>query len=77
MTHIEAIAHELAEALKKYNADYIEARLEESQTSYITYRGKELENIGRSTAAGGNVRALVKGGWDLSALTALTICQQG
>ena len=71
MTHIEAIAHELAEALKKYNADYIEARLEESQTSYITYRGKELENIGRSTAAGGNVRALVKGGWGFVSFNSL------
>ena len=71
MTHIEAIAYELAETLKKYNEDYIEARLEENQTSYITYRGKELENIGRSTAAGGNVRALVKGGWGFVSFNSL------
>ena len=63
MTDIETIGHELAETLKKYSADYIEARLEESQISHITYRGKELESIGRSTAIGGNIRALVKGGW--------------
>ena len=63
MAYIETIGRELAEALKRYNADYIEARLEESQTSHITYRGRELESIGRSTAAGGNVRALVRGGW--------------
>jgi len=63
MTQIEAISHQLAEIIKSYSADYIEARLEESQTSHITYRGRELESIGRSTAIGGNVRALVKGGW--------------
>jgi len=60
---IEAIGHELAEAVKKYDADYIEAHLEESQTSHITYRGREMESIGQATATGGNVRALVKGGW--------------
>jgi len=63
MAHIEVIGHQLAEALNGYNADYIEAHLEESQSSYITYRGKELESIGRTTAIGGNVRALVRGGW--------------
>jgi TldD protein len=63
MTDISAISRQLAEALKKHSADYIEARLEESQRSHITYRGKELESAGRSTAVGGNIRALVKGGW--------------
>jgi len=63
MPHIELIGHQLAEVLNRYSADYIEARLEESQTSHITYRGRELESIGRTTAIGGNVRALVKGGW--------------
>lgn len=63
MTDIEAIAHQLAGTVKQYSADYIEARLEESQASHITYRGKELESTGRSTSRGGNVRALVKGGW--------------
>lgn len=60
---IETFAQQLAEAIKKYDADYVEARLEESQTSHIAYRGKELDSIGRSTAIGGNVRALVRGGW--------------
>ncbi len=63
MPEIEALAQELADELKKYKADYIEAHLEESQTSHITYRGRELESIGRATATGSNVRALVKGGW--------------
>jgi len=71
MTDIDITGRELADALKKYRADYIEARLEESQTSYITYRGKGLEAIGRATAVGGNVRALVKGGWGFVSFNSL------
>jgi TldD protein len=63
MPDIEAITHELLSELRKHDADYIEARLEEGQTSHITYRGRELESVGRASAAGGNVRALVRGGW--------------
>jgi len=63
MTNIEATGRQLAEALKGSSADYIEARLEESQRSHITYRGRELESIGQATAIGGDVRALVRGGW--------------
>jgi TldD protein len=63
MNHIEAIGHQLAEVIKGYDADYIEAHLEQSQTSRITYRGRDLESIGKATASGGNVRAMVRGGW--------------
>jgi predicted Zn-dependent protease len=63
MPEIDDVAAGLAGDLKKSGADYLEARFEESQNSHITYRGKELESIGRSNASGGNVRALVKGGW--------------
>jgi len=72
MTDIETIGHQLAELVKKYSADYIEARLEESQTSHITYRGKELESIDRTSAVGGNVRALVRGGWGFVSFNDLT-----
>ncbi len=63
MTSTTDIALQLAETIKRSDADYIEAHLEETETSLITYRGKELESIGKSSSAGGNVRALVKGGW--------------
>jgi TldD protein len=53
----------LNSALKGHNADYIEIRFEESQSSRIVYRGERLEEIGRTANTGGNVRALVKGGW--------------
>jgi len=54
---IEKAAQELAEFVRRGQADYVEAHLEESQTSHIIYRGRELESIGRSEAVGGNVRA--------------------
>ncbi len=63
MTDIEPICRQLPDIFKQCRADYIETHLEESQTSYITYRGRELESIGRLIDIGGNVRALVKGGW--------------
>ena len=53
----------MSEALKGHDADYIEIRVEEGETTRIQYRGKELEDIGRTSSLGGNVRALVKGGW--------------
>ena len=53
----------LTNALKGHNADYIEIRLGESQVSRVVYRGQRLEEIGRTSSLGGNVRALVKGGW--------------
>ncbi len=72
MTNIEAIGHQLAEAVKGYSADYIEARLEESQRSHITYLGRELESVGQATAVGGNVRALVRGGWGFVSFDSLS-----
>ena len=42
MPNIEAASRQLAEVLNEYKADYIEAHLEESHTSHITYRGREL-----------------------------------
>ncbi len=54
---------QITEALKGQVADYLEIRVEESEATRISYRGRELEDIGRTTSMGGNVRALVKGGW--------------
>jgi TldD protein len=63
MADLQNIGQQLAEILKQQNVDYIEAHLEESQSSGISYRGKQLESITKTTSVGGNVRALVKGGW--------------
>jgi TldD protein len=72
MPDIKAVSRQLAQDLKKYRADYIEARLEESQRSHITYRGRELESVGQATAVGGNIRALIKGGWGFASFNDLS-----
>ncbi|XUX00666.1 MAG: TldD/PmbA family protein [Dehalogenimonas sp.] len=63
MPNIDAIAEHLSGKLKAYRADHIEVHLEEAEASAISYRGRELETATRSRDAGGNVRALVNGGW--------------
>jgi TldD protein len=71
MPDIKTVAEGVTAELKKHRVDYLEARLEESQTSQIVYRGKDLESIGRATSTGGNVRALVKGGWGFTYFNSL------
>ncbi|MEE9285098.1 MAG: TldD/PmbA family protein [Dehalococcoidia bacterium] len=53
----------IEQALKDHGAEYVEIRLEDSATTRIQYRGRELEEINRNSSKGGCVRALVKGGW--------------
>ena len=53
----------IEDALKQHAADYVEIRIEETRTTGITYRGKDLEEVGTTTQLGGNVRAAVNGGW--------------
>ncbi|PKB66973.1 MAG: peptidase C69 [SAR202 cluster bacterium Io17-Chloro-G3] len=54
---------QITEALKNHGADYVEVRLEEGQGTHIRYRGRDLEEIGRTSSLGGNVRAIAGGGW--------------
>ncbi len=54
---------EIERALEGHEADYVEVRLDDTATNRIIYRGRELEEIGRSRSFGGNARALVRGGW--------------
>ena len=53
----------IVNSLQGHAADYIEIRLEETRITRIVYRGDRLEEVGRTSSLGGNVRALVKGGW--------------
>ena len=57
------VRQSMSEALRGHTADYVELRLEEGESTRISYRGKELEDIGRTASAGGCARALFKGGW--------------
>jgi len=54
---------QFTDILSKCNADYVEIRFEQNQTTQISYRGGKLEEISRTCSSGGNIRALVKGGW--------------
>ena len=62
----------ITEALEGHNAQYIELHLEESASTHLRYRGKDLEDVGRSSGAGGNVRALAGGGWGFTCFNDLT-----
>ena len=63
---------ELAAAMAGHQADYVEIHIEESESTRMSYRGRDLEEIGRSRASGGNVRAVVKGGWGFVASDDIT-----
>jgi len=54
---------QFAGILSRCSADYVESRFEQSQATQISYRGGKLEEVSRTYSSGGNVRALVKGGW--------------
>jgi TldD protein len=54
---------EIEAALKGHEADYVEVRFDDTASNRIVYRGRELEEIGRTRSFGGNARALVRGGW--------------
>jgi len=69
--NISEIGHDLADLLRKFDADYLEAHLEENRSSHLTYRGKELESMDKTSAVGGNIRALVKGGWGFVSFNSL------
>ncbi|HET7772097.1 MAG TPA: TldD/PmbA family protein [Chloroflexota bacterium] len=58
-------------ALKGHNADFVEIRIEETAATTISYRGKELEEVGRTANLGGCVRAAYKGGWGFVSFNAI------
>src|SRR5689334_7384185 len=62
---------QLEQALKGHNADYVEVRVEESEATSLSYRGKELEEVGRTVNLGGCVRAAYQGGWGFVSFNSL------
>ena len=69
--NIREAAQLLAGIIAKTNVEYIEAHLEESEASHVTYRGKDLESMDKTGTVGGNVRALVNGGWGFVSFNSL------
>ena len=68
--------NQFADALKEHNADYIEAHFEESQSTHIIYRSGRLEEVNRAGTTGGNIRALVRGGWGFVSFSHLDKLQE-
>ena len=60
------------DALAGNGADYCEVRIEETDSTRLTWRGKSLEDIAQTSGRGGNVRALVNGGWGFVCFNDLT-----
>jgi TldD protein len=69
--NIREAGQALAEIIATQKAEYIEVHLEESQSSHLTYRGKTLESSDKTASVGGNIRALVKGGWGFVSFNSL------
>ncbi|HEY9643034.1 MAG TPA: TldD/PmbA family protein [Coleofasciculaceae cyanobacterium] len=51
--------------------DYLEIRLEQGESTAISYRGKQLDAVDRSFSLAGNVRACHKGGWSFVTFSGL------
>lgn len=47
----------------KYQCDYMDIRLEDSITTTIEFTNGNLSSLKKTTATGGNIRALYKGAW--------------
>jgi TldD protein len=56
----------LEKALRQSNVEYCDIRIEDVTSSWVRYRGEELDDLGSSKTLGGIVRALYKGGWGYS-----------
>ncbi|MBI2957228.1 MAG: TldD/PmbA family protein, partial [Chloroflexi bacterium] len=64
MNKVSGSLHDaLLDAVRGHDADHVEVRVDESESTQLSYRGRRLEEVGRSSGRGGCVRALVNGGW--------------
>jgi TldD protein len=53
----------MEEALRNCGADYAEIRIERTERTGLSFRGKDMDDISSSSSLGGVARALVRGGW--------------
>lgn len=60
-----SIQDQLLEAIAPYRdtVDYVEVRLEKSESTAISFRGPRLDAVDRSFSLSGGIRACHKGGW--------------
>jgi len=59
--------NKIQEAIKRSRADYTEIRIEEKESTRVSFRGKDLENANAVIDKGGVVRCLIrKNGWGVA-----------
>jgi TldD protein len=68
----------LEETMKKLSpkCDYLEVHVEETEESRVVFNGPRIEDLGRKVDFGGNVRALVKGGWGFTSFNSMESLQE-
>lgn len=59
----KTIKDRILEALRNSSAEYCEIRVEESEDTSVSFRGKDIDRVSQTVSVGGNVRALKDGGW--------------
>lgn len=67
----------LSDTIAPYRSqvDYLEIRLEQSESTAIAYRGPQLDAVDRSFALAGGIRACHKGGWSFVTFNGLADLQ--
>jgi TldD protein len=68
----DSMRSQIEAALQSAEAQFVEVHVEEADSSTIRYRGRDLEEVGRGSALGGNVRALAGGGWGFASFNDLS-----
>lgn len=60
-----SLQNQLLDAIAPYRnrVDYLEIRLEQGESTMISYRGKQLDAVDRSFSLSGGIRACHQGGW--------------
>ena len=62
---------QIEDAIAGNDADYCEIRIEESDSTRLTYRGRTLDDINMTSAKGGAVRVCVNGSWGFASFNDL------
>lgn len=56
---------------KRNDCDYLEIRIEDTDHTGISYQGHDLDQVQRTKAFGGAIRALYKGGWGFASFNSI------
>lgn len=70
-----AIEEQLLDRIKTHRSDrvdYLEIRLQQSETTSLSFRGSQLDAVNRSFSLAGGIRACYKGGWSFVTFNGLS-----